>query len=999
MARIPQADFGGTRFQGRAQSRQYNPVTAKSERKKIEEQKRILLREQEIKNREQEREFQMESLELESKQTVESTAQKIALEIEGHALKAQQLYAKQDLQSEQQLETDIYQQEASANRYQLKQEADIFSNRLAQEQALLDNKQQIKRTAFEYNQTNQRQVLDFKQTNARTRLATESQLSSSQTQLIGNTINTLLSFAGSVVQYSSDMDKFNKVQEAKNLSLSYMSNRNKGADLSALNADEDLNRTELAGEQAIRNVEATEVQRSELRNVNAGGAANRARRATSTRDLGIRLPGLAKDVLDKGGIIPGPNGIPIDIKNPQSHSDVNAIALHAARTAFDNNSGGLSNLDSAEAVRSLRQQFDNTVLHLSSSLSEKLETKRSGDREFAFQNNFFSQATEGNMPQQQMFNKLKEDYIKNGESLPSASKKARETMFNFYNNRNDNDALDIFGGVQQVEGQAGTEMINVMGDQLRDATADTFSDDNTINKNAFETIEKDMYSRLQDVSNPSERISIMQSTAEQLNAVGLDKEARAITASISKLRNPDAALIGDASVGSQISSGEITTEQQIDQLGALGLLTPEGVKKGKELLGDRSLSNMPKDDISKNSIKAARKSASDLFLRGVGLRKDPQTGDITIDSAFGENGPVSVEDANRLATQIEAELLIESNRMLKLNPALLEPGNESERIARLREVEQTWVKENLKTEGGKFYVGDFLAGEKGNKRGNKGADDWSPEQKNRFNGLLNDPSKFAARSSSSGVRGSMAPVDWSGFTNNITQPGSFIEPYAIRNYRPLRGDILLSKEQFQQAYKAFGEGTVNPTLAAVADALGKSPLSVLNSHASSGLTPRLPLYNPKQLSQTSLGSATASISAVEGAQMLMSMNFPVRGASWLAGNIQTESTWYGQRKPWDDVGAPAGGLVSWRAGRLNAIEAHFGRGIENISNADQINYMIEELKTYPVPGLNKSAFDVFMNPYASERHLTKASITFWGYGEVGDRYSQARNIERQLSTQ
>lgn len=996
MARIPQADFGGTRFQGRAQSRQYNPVTAKSERKKIEEQKRILLREQEIQNREQEREFQMESLELESKQTVESTAQKIALEIEGHALKAQQLYAKHDLQSEQELETDIYQQEASANKFQLKQEADIFSNRLAQEQALLDNKQQIKRTAFDYNQTNQRQVLDFKQTNAKSSLATQNQLSSSQAQLIGNTINTLLSFAGSVVQYSSDIDKLNKVQEAKNLSLSYMSNRNKGADLSVLNADEDLNRTELAGEQAIRNVEATEVQRSELRNVNAGGAANRARRATSTRDLGIRLPGLAKDVLAKGGIIPGPNGIPIDIKNPKSHSDVNAIALHAARTAFDNNSGGLSNLDSAEAVRSLRQQFDNTVTHLSSNLSTNLETKRSGDREFAFQNNFYSQATEGNMPQQQMFNQLKEDYIKNGESLSSASKKARDTMFNFYNNRNDNDALDIFKGVQQVEGRAGTEMINVMGDELRDATADTFSDENTINKNAFETIEKDMYSRLQDVSNPSERISIMQSTAEQLKAVGLDKEARQIIASIGKLRNPEAALVGDASVGSQISSGEITTEQQIDQLGALGLLTPEGVKKGKELLADRSLSNMPKDDISKKSIKAAQKSASDYFLRGVGIRKDPITGDLTIDKMAGDKGFVSAEEAQLLASQIEIELLIESNRMLKLNPELLEPGNERKKMESLREVSQTWIDDNLKSVNGKYRVDDLIDKNKTDGGGDKGQADWTDEQKNRFNGLLNDPSKFAARSSSLGVRGRMAPVNWSGVVD--IQSG-FIPNSALSQYRPLRGDILLSSQQVQQAHKAFGEGTVTAPLAALADALGKSPLSVLNSHASSGLTPRLPLYNPEQLSQSSLGSGTAPISAVEGAQMLMSMNFPVRGASWLAGNIQTESTWYGQRKPWDDVGALAGGLPSWRAGRLDAIEAHFGRGIENISNADQLSYLRDELKTYYIPEFGKSAFDVFMNPYATERQLIKASIVFWGYGIEGDRYSQARNIERQLSTQ
>ena len=177
------------------------------------------------------------------------------------------------------------------------------------------------------------------------------------------------------------------------------------------------------------------------------------------------------------------------------------------------------------------------------------------------------------------------------------------------------------------------------------------------------------------------------------------------------------------------------------------------------------------------------------------------------------------------------------------------------------------------------------------------------------------------------------------------------------------------------------------------------PLSVLNSHASSGKTPSLPLYNPKQLTQTSLGSSTAPISAIEGAQMLMTLDFPVRGASWLAGNIQTESTWYGQREPWNDVGALAGGLPSWRAGRLKAIEAHYGRGIENISNADQLYYLKDELKTYYIPELKKTAFDVFMNPYASERHLIKASIEFWGYGIEGDRYSQARNIERQLSTQ
>ena len=48
----------------------------------------------------------------------------------------------------------------------------------------------------------------------------------------------------------------------------------------------------------------------------------------------------------------------------------------------------------------------------------------------------------------------------------------------------------------------------------------------------------------------------------------------------------------------------------------------------------------------------------------------------------------------------------------------------------------------------------------------------------------------------------------------------------------------------------------------------------------------------------------------QGAQWFMRAGFSPRGAAYLAGNIQTESNWIPDRPAWDDVGAPAGGLVS-----------------------------------------------------------------------------------------
>jgi hypothetical protein len=137
------------------------------------------------------------------------------------------------------------------------------------------------------------------------------------------------------------------------------------------------------------------------------------------------------------------------------------------------------------------------------------------------------------------------------------------------------------------------------------------------------------------------------------------------------------------------------------------------------------------------------------------------------------------------------------------------------------------------------------------------------------------------------------------------------------------------------------------------------------------------------------------MNAVHGMRTLESMGFPRRGAAYLSGNIQQESTWHGSRQ-WGQVAGDGtnrnGGLISWASkpgnpARLGAIERHFGKPIAQIPESDQLNYMVLEMKRR-----NPSAYRVFMNPNASVSDLKRASYEYWGYGEVGARFEYAERL-------
>ena len=141
--------------------------------------------------------------------------------------------------------------------------------------------------------------------------------------------------------------------------------------------------------------------------------------------------------------------------------------------------------------------------------------------------------------------------------------------------------------------------------------------------------------------------------------------------------------------------------------------------------------------------------------------------------------------------------------------------------------------------------------------------------------------------------------------------------------------------------------------------------------------------------------------AKTGFQALMDLNVPRKGAAFLAGNIQQESSWDGMRD-WGQVYDPStgqmdgtsrnGGLVSWVSwsnapARLGRIEAKFGRPIDQITEAEQLTYMLQEMQaSYP------SAYATFMNPNSTDTQLRRASKNFWGYGHRGRRFEYAQAL-------
>lgn len=960
MARLQKADFGGTRYQGSAQSRNFTSVKAASSQKALQGYKEQVAADDSVKNRELERQFQLENLERSGQQDADSQALKIQLEAEGFALKRQQLWNEGTLNNKQLDEK---------NKQKVKQT--LQTNVLKLDTLASEQQDQFNQTAQQLS----------------------SQVQNARTQAFSTAINGMLSFAGSVVKYNAEIDKLKKVEQERVDNVKFMTGIDLNIAEKLITADNNQTTVELAGEQAIQNLTPSPIERSVLRQGQVLARSERVMNQMSTRDFGTSYYGKLAGWQQSGAQIPNPNGVgTIDSRNPKTYAEADAIVKYGRNFQFQ--SVDVQGMDAAEAVRSLRAQVDNADLQLSAKLYGQVEKNTIETANFTAKANFYSEYTAG-VPVEQSFQALTDSNIINGGvSLSAASKSAYETMRDFFKGTNNNEGLIALGNIEQVPGNAGTKLAYMYGEDLEEASADTYSDIEGQRTIIAKQGRRQMLESLRGVTDKAQRISIISAQIKSFERDGLDEDAFALAEELDGYKNGSGAKIGDALITDQIDSGEISTIEQLEEKRDLGGLTDEGFEAAKKRLVQRSLGLPPKNEQVKKALKDAQNSAFSQIEQAHGFKKDA-LGNLIIDPGYKDRTinitKAQIEDVKNA---IGFQLTYAMNEVVAQNPDLLKPGNEQALNTRLAQVRKEWIKDNMMSPGGTFRIDDLLAkaGQTGEGR------NFTAEQKGRFANLANSP--VLMNQFSGNWLTSQSPLNIEAL--DISKGGSVaLTREAVRDYNGLRGDLLFTPDQVASMHEAWGNGIIDPDLQKAAQLVGKTPLALLNQQATSPLAPKgLKTYIPSQASVTPLSSSTAPISAVEGAQLLMSIGFPSKGAAYLAGNIQQESSWDGQQEPWDDVGAEAAGLPSWRGERLAKIEAILGKDVEQATNIEQVRAIKLELaRDYnqrdPRYGVNPN--QVFNNPYATERQLIAASKAYWGYGEEGSRYGIANGVYKMIS--
>ena len=189
-----------------------------------------------------------------------------------------------------------------------------------------------------------------------------------------------------------------------------------------------------------------------------------------------------------------------------------------------------------------------------------------------------------------------------------------------------------------------------------------------------------------------------------------------------------------------------------------------------------------------------------------------------------------------------------------------------------------------------------------------------------------------------------------------------------------------------------------------AKSLGMTPRDFIEGQRYKYGLPPLSRIDPSEV-QPVVPESGNILDAKQGTKVLMSLGLPLRGAAYLSSAIKHESAWDGNRKKWrvnvpGDDSTANGGLLSWAAfpgnsARLGRIEAYFGKPVEQVSEMEQLKYILHELKnSYP------KQYRVFTNANANPLDLQEATWQYikWNKKYTGDRWTDADALIRWGST-
>lgn len=563
----------------------------------------------------------------------------------------------------------------------------------------------------------------------------------------------------------------------------------------------------------------------------------------------------------------------------------------------------------------------------------------------------------------------------------AANEAALDSFIEGMTDRGDVDGLQELLTTEKIEGNSGTQLSGQYRNKINDAIVKAEKRQGDIISAAQEDIEASMYERLAGVNQAApdaikQRDAIIEDSANQLEQAGDYKGAAELRSQRNKLSVSGNNQRVNAELQQQIMDGEIVNQTPIDQAFAMGQITNEQRTKRLSQLEAKNDRKVPSNPIATDLINSYSGRFTQELGVAAGLKRDAYGN--FIDGLAGDNPLLSAAEAKVLQGQAKVELRILANQILRNNPGI----EDQDLNKQLSTAFEAWWKAETQSKGGKYQLNDLIDARNADVTDGKNSVSFeqrlSEAQRSRLKdkiGIINDV-----------VSSPTTGVDYPQDLTKVRQLGGFT-PAIKGMFNPLRRDKVFTQQELKGITNNYKSGVISEELQETADQLGMTPLSLLQQQL--GAYGLKPVMSPKSSQQSS-----APISAVQGAQRLMTMGFPKRGASWLSGNIQQESTWVGSRQPWQDGANKAGGLASWNGPRLQAIQQRFGKPISEITSEQQLSYMTEELKRPVYAEANR----IFRNPYSTDRQLIRASKQFWGYEEEGSRYQYARQIEQTLSS-
>lgn len=965
MSRIYQSGSSNNSYKANtSQSRGYKPNKVSGKSSAIQAEGKRQQRDLKTQEREITRQDAVDSMERQAADTVANLQLKEIQMQQKQALEKTQLVDKFALENKRQIQ---------AADLKAKQQVESFSlaNEITVENSVLTLNQLRARNSLKNEQDLENQALGRKSRAEQADrdldaqyLQSKQAVDNANRQVMVTAINGLVSLAGQYVTSKVQVDEATKIRDNANKWFdnggATVLNNDNTVNSVVTNDDlqtESLRATETAVQKVGQDNNMTAVQTDSIREPMQRERMTQSLNQIGVHDAAIAIPGLLKEGWASGVKIQLADGTILDPRAITRGEQVHAWAK--AYVGDYVTKAGLVNMDPGAVAKSLYPSAINSVSAFASKEAGNVLTTQINNRKAVATEKMVKAIKTGNISLQEIFSTYSAELNGSGDYNLDPSRSSKDAAVNMLSYMSP-EQIRTFEKVTKIRGNSGLTIGDLYEPEfekaLKEERAFIRSSRLWHSENDRQTVKQlkiDHNRALLDADTPEEITAAHEAyKSALLPLAGTSDEA--MTAYQNQIQrgsnyNPFAAeqLIADAQ-----SNGETYTPEYIDDLVNSGVIN----EAGKKVILQSGLV-----EIEAPGLTRAKDSVGKMKAEILGVAEGMT--DAYLPKRL-KNFPNTEKFAKKAVALINNDLADRARKAL-VQEVVENPGIMKERGVR-RQFVQKWMNDNGQKLLENIKYNDETMLLEGYTFAGSQDENIIRKYQNKFTGGI---SRALQNVNTSTLR-ALTKMDSKG------KPISDLSPV---------NDRLLGQEDLQELMEAIVAGKpdqISQRTKIIADLTGLTPKALAIYQGMGTGVDTASMLEPAPPSPGQ-GGPNGPTNVKEGAKALYTQfGLPKRAAAYLAANIQQESTWYGQRQPWDDVGAQAGGLVSWRAERLVRIEDYLGKPITQASNRDQIKALLWEMETY-----YEAQYRIFTNPLSNDAALRGASEDFWGWGVEGfDRF-------------